>query len=97
MLIGIFPLLNTDVMHALCATGHGNTVAVVDTSFPSDSVVRHTTHGRLLTIENVNRHKEIDSTLSVFQLDGFGLAAGRMEATGNAGHGRHCPNRGMIS
>jgi L-fucose mutarotase len=97
MLIGIFPLLNTDVMHALCATGHSNTVAVVDTSFPSDSVVRHTIHGRLSTSENVSGPKEIDANLSVFQADRFGPAAGQIEVAGNTGQGRHGANRGMIS
>jgi L-fucose mutarotase len=82
MLVGISPLLNADVLHALCAMGHGDTVAVVDTNFPSDAIARQTTYGRLLTIGNVSGLQAMGAILSVFPLDTFGPAAGRMEVVG---------------
>jgi L-fucose mutarotase len=82
MLIGISPLLNADVLHALCAMGHGDTVAIVDANFPSDAVARQTRIGKLLSIENVSAPRAIEAILSVFPLDTFGPAAGRMEVVG---------------
>ncbi|WP_427832670.1 RbsD/FucU domain-containing protein, partial [Agrobacterium pusense] len=43
MLKNIDPALNADVLHALRAMGHGDTLVISDTNFPSDSVARHTT------------------------------------------------------
>jgi L-fucose mutarotase len=83
MLIGISPLLNADVLHALCAMGHGDTVAVVDANFPSDAIARQTRIGKLLSIENVGAPRVVEAILSVFPLDTFGPAAGRMEVVGN--------------
>jgi L-fucose mutarotase len=83
MLIGISPLLNADVLHALCAMGHGDTVAIVDANFPSDSVARQTRIGKLLSMENVSASRAIEALLSVFPLDTFGPAAGRMEVVGH--------------
>lgn len=83
MLIGINPLLNADVLHALCAMGHGDTIAIVDANFPSDAVARQTRIGKLLSMENVNAPQAIEAILSVFPLDTFGPAAGRMEMVGN--------------
>jgi L-fucose mutarotase len=83
MLIGISPLLNADVLQALCAMGHGDTVAIVDANFPSDAVARQTRIGKLLSIENVGAPRVVEAILSVFPLDTFGPAAGRMEVVGN--------------
>jgi len=35
MLIGINPLLNADLLHALCQMGHGDCIAIVDSNFPA--------------------------------------------------------------
>jgi L-fucose mutarotase len=83
MLIGTSALLNADVLHALCAIGHGDTVAVVDANFPSDAVARQTCIGKLLTIENVSAPRAVEAILTVFPLDSFGPASGRMEVVGN--------------
>ena len=48
MLIGIDPILNADVLHALRAMGHGDDLIIADTNFPSDSVARQTALGRVL-------------------------------------------------
>ena len=83
MLKGIDPVLNADVLQALCAMGHGDTVAIVDANFPSDAISRQTRTGKLLSLENVSAPKAIASILSVFPLDTpFAPAAGRMEVMG---------------
>jgi L-fucose mutarotase len=82
MLLGISPLLNANVLQALCAMGHGDTVAVVDANFPSDAVARQTRFGKLVSIENVTAQRAIEAILSVFPLDTFGPAIGRMEVVG---------------
>ena len=40
MLKNLDPLLNADVLYALRSMGHGDTLALVDTNFPADSVAR---------------------------------------------------------
>jgi L-fucose mutarotase len=82
MLLGISPLLNADVLQALCAMGHGDTVAIVDANFPSDSIARQTRIGKLLSIENVSAPRAIAAILTVLPLDTFGPSAGRMEVVG---------------
>ena len=83
MLKGISPLLNSDVLHALRAMGHGDMLVVVDTNFPADSVARHTRLGRLLRIDNVGAPQAIEAILSLMPLDSFiDDAAARMEVVG---------------
>lgn len=83
MLKGLSPLLNADILQALCAMGHGDTIVIADANFPSDAIARQTRSGKLLSIENVNAPRAIEAILSVFPLDTFGPAAGRMEVVGN--------------
>jgi L-fucose mutarotase len=83
MLIGTNPLLKAEVLHALCAMGHGDNVAIAEANFPSDAVARQTRMGKLLTMENVSARRAIEAILSVFPLDTFGPSAGRMEVAGN--------------
>ncbi len=52
MLKGINPLLNAEVLFALCAMGHGDDLIIADCNFPSDSVARQTRLGSLLRIDN---------------------------------------------
>lgn len=83
MLKGISPLLNAEVLHALGAMGHGDEVIIADTNFPSDSVARRTTLGRLLRIDNVSAAEAVAAVLSVMPLDSFVEdAAARMEIVG---------------
>jgi len=80
MLKGISPLLNADVLQALCAMGHGDDLVIVDTNFPADSVARETQLGRLLRIDNATCAQAAAAILSVYPLDSFvDDAAGRME------------------
>ncbi|CTQ48515.1 RbsD/FucU family protein [Jannaschia donghaensis] len=71
MLIGLHPALNADVLHALRAMGHGDTLVLVDTNFPADSTGRRTTYGRSLSMENVDTRDAMDAILSLFPLDSF--------------------------
>ncbi len=80
MLKNIDPALNADVLYALRAMGHGDTIAIVDTNFPADSVARHTVLGELLRIDNVSAPRAMQAILSVFPLDTpLQPSVGRME------------------
>jgi L-fucose mutarotase len=84
MLKNIDPALNADVLHALRSMGHGDTIVVSDTNFPSDSIARQTRLGKLLRIDNVSAARAIRAILSVMPLDTpLQPSAGRMEIMGS--------------
>ena len=83
MLRNIDPLLNADVLYALRAMGHGDTVVLCDTNFPADTIARQTRLGRLLRIDGVTTARATRAILSVMPLDSFvDDAAARMEIVG---------------
>ena len=83
MLKGIDPLLNAEVLGALCAMGHGDNLIIADTNFPGHSVARRTVLGRLLRIDAPSA-RVARAVLSVYPLDGFvDDAAARMEVVGD--------------
>lgn len=83
MLKNLDPLLNADVLHALRAMGHGDTLVLSDTNFPSDSVARKTVLGKLLRID-ASCPRAARAILSVLPLDSFvEHAVYRMEVVGN--------------
>ena len=83
MLKNIDPALNADVLHALRSMGHGDTLVVSDTNFPSDAIARQTRLGKLLRIDNVSAARAIKAILSVMPLDTpLQPSAGRMEIMG---------------
>ena len=53
MLKGIDPRLNADVLYALRAMGHGDTLVIADTNFPSDAIARDDGLWRLLRMDNL--------------------------------------------
>lgn len=80
MLKNIDPALNADVLHALRAMGHGDTLVVTDTNFPSDSVSQFTSVGQVLRMENISAARAMKAILSVFPLDTpLQPSVGRME------------------
>ncbi len=84
MLKGIDNRLNADVLYALRAMGHGDTLVIADTNFPSDSVARATVLGDLLRMDNLTAAQAVAAVLSVLPLDTFvDDFAGRMEIVGN--------------
>jgi L-fucose mutarotase len=83
LLKNLDPLLNADVLHALRAMGHGDTLVLSDTNFPSESVARKTVLGKLLRID-ASCPRAARSILSVMPLDSFvEHATYRMEVVGN--------------
>jgi len=84
MLKGIDHRLNAEVLHTLRAMGHGDTLVIADTNFPSDSIARSTTIGALLRMENLSCAQAAQAVLSVLPLDTFVADfAGRMEVVGD--------------
>ena len=80
MLKNLDPRLNADVLYALRAMGHGDTLVIADTNFPADSIARQTRLGHLLRMENLTCAHAAQAVLSVFPLDSFVTDhAGRME------------------
>jgi L-fucose mutarotase len=71
MLKNIDPLLNADVLGALCAMGHGDDLVLCDTNFPADAVARHSVIGKLLRIDNVTAARATGAILSVLPIDDF--------------------------
>jgi L-fucose mutarotase len=83
LLKNLDPLLNADVLHALRAMGHGDTLVLSDTNFPSESVARKTVIGKLLRID-ATCPRAARAILSVMPLDSFvEHATYRMEVVGN--------------
>ena len=75
--------LTADVIQALRAMGHGDDLVIADTNFPSDSVARQTTLGRLLRMDNLTAVEAAEAILSVMPLDSFvDHPAERMEMVG---------------
>ncbi|MFY8146516.1 MAG: RbsD/FucU family protein, partial [Rhodobacter sp.] len=84
MLKGIDHRLNAEVLHTLRAMGHGDTLVIADSNFPSDSIARSTVVGSLLRMENLSCADAVQAVLSVLPLDTFVADfAGRMEVVGD--------------
>ncbi|MDQ0391662.1 RbsD/FucU family protein [Labrys monachus] len=84
MLKNIDPLLNADVLYALAAMGHGDTMVVCDANFPADSVARATVYGSLLRMDGADAPQAVRAVLSVLPLDTFvDDSARRMEIVGS--------------
>jgi L-fucose mutarotase len=84
MLKGLDPRLNAEVLYVLRAMGHGDTLVIADTNFPSDSIARSTTYGDLLRMDNITAGAAAEAVLSVLPLDTFvDDFAARMEIVGS--------------
>jgi L-fucose mutarotase len=76
--------LNADVLYALRAMGHGDTIVISDTNFPAESIARQTVMGKLLRMENLNSAQAMQAVLSVLPLDTFVEDhVGRMQVVGH--------------
>ncbi|MBC7479730.1 MAG: RbsD/FucU family protein [Pseudorhodobacter sp.] len=83
MLKNIDNRLNAEVLFALRAMGHGDTLVIADTNFPSDSIARETVLGELLRMDNLTCAEAVEAVLSVLPLDTFvDDFAARMEVVG---------------
>ncbi len=71
MLRNIDPLLTPDLLHALCAMGHGDEIAVVDAHYPADAAGRASSIGKVLRLDGADSARAINAILSVLPLDTF--------------------------
>lgn len=78
MLKGLDPLLNADVLFVLRSMGHGDTLVVADTNFPSDSIARATAFGHIVRIDNVPAPRALEAIMSVLPVE----ETARMEVMG---------------
>lgn len=84
MLKSIDNRLNAEVLYALRAMGHGDTLVLADTNFPSESIARQTVTGQLLRMDNLTCGEAARAILSLLPLDTFvDDFAGRMEIVGD--------------
>jgi L-fucose mutarotase len=65
MLIGINPLLTADLLHALAAMGHGDTIVLVDANYPA------TRARRTLDLAGADVVQALRAVLSLLPLDTF--------------------------
>ena len=80
MLKNLDPLLSPDLLSALRAMGHGDTIAIVDANFPAETNAR-----RLIRLDGHGSPRVLDAVLSVTPLDDFEPdAAVRMQVVGDA-------------
>ena len=85
MLKNIDPLLNADILHALCAMGHGDEVVICVANFPPTRSRGKPVLGKLLRIDGASAPRAIRAVLSVLPLDSFvDHPAERMEVVGDA-------------
>lgn len=83
MLKQIDPLLNADVLYALRAMGHGDTLVLCDANFPADAIARQSVLGKVLRIDGVGTREAARAILSVMALDtAVDTPAHRMEVVG---------------
>lgn len=66
MLKGIDPILNADLLHALCAMGHGDDIVLADANFPATATAR-----RLIRMDGVRGPRLLEAILSVLPIDDF--------------------------
>jgi L-fucose mutarotase len=65
MLIGLDPLLTPDLLHALAAMGHGDTIALVDANYPA------TRGRRTLDLAGADIVRGLQAVLTLLPLDSF--------------------------
>ena len=71
MLKGIDPRLNADLLYALRAMGHGDTLVIADVNFPATSTAVTTRMGKPLHMDNLTSSATAEAILSVMPLDDF--------------------------
>jgi L-fucose mutarotase len=66
MLRGLDPLLTADLLHALRAMGHGDTITIVDANFPAATCAK-----RLITAQGSDASAMLRAILSILPIDDF--------------------------
>ncbi|HVF63009.1 MAG TPA: RbsD/FucU domain-containing protein [Casimicrobiaceae bacterium] len=84
MLKGISPLLTPDLLHALAAMGHGDTIAIVDANFPAYGITRVAdSRASVISVPGANSPQLLDAVLSVLPIDSAATPpASTMEVVG---------------
>jgi L-fucose mutarotase len=65
MLLGLDPLLTPDLLHALAAMGHGDTITLVDANYPA------TRGRRVIALPGAGVAPVLRAILTLLPLDGF--------------------------
>lgn len=79
MLKGVNPIVSPDLVHALCAMGHGHTIAVVDANYPLDEG-----RAKVIRMDGVSATAILDAILSLMPVEtGRADAACRMIVDGD--------------
>jgi L-fucose mutarotase len=71
MLKGIDARLTPDALYALALMGHGDTVVLVDSNFPTETIARQSVLGRVVRMDNLGLADAAEAVLSVLPLDTF--------------------------
>ncbi len=66
MLKGIDPLVGPDLLHILCAMGHGDELVIVDANYPATANAKH-----LVRLDGVDASRALKAVLSLLPLDDF--------------------------
>jgi L-fucose mutarotase len=64
MLKGIHPLLSPDLLHAMAAMGHGDSLAIVDANFPAATLAR-----KLLEVRGASAAAVLEAILTLLPVD----------------------------
>jgi L-fucose mutarotase len=64
VLKGIHPLLSPDLLHAMAAMGHGDSLAIVDANFPAATIAR-----RLVEMRGAGAPAVLEAILTLFPVD----------------------------
>ena len=87
MLKGVDHRVSAEMLHALRAIGHGDTLVLADKNFPSDSISAQTRIGKPLPMDSLSSAEVTQIILSLMPLDTFvDDFAMAMEIVGNPSH-----------
>lgn len=91
MLKGIDARLNAEVLYALRAMGHGDTLVLADMNFPAYAIAEETVFGEVLRMDNLTAGQSAEAILSVMPLDTYvDDFAMRMTVIGDPGRIEPC-------
>lgn len=71
MLMGIDPVINAELIHALMLMGHGDDLVICDINHPAQSIARDTTYGKLIDVSGCGIARALEAILKLFPLDTF--------------------------
>lgn len=71
MLIGIDPIINAELIHALMLMGHGDELVICDINHPAQTIAKHTTYGKLINVSGCGIPEALEAILKLFPLDTF--------------------------